>query len=121
MEHVLVAILVILDLILVGQPITLLDAIYPTIAIAVFGIFSLIFYFAGGVSHYGTHYIYPILNWEHPLKTSIVCLIVVVAAPVLHSIIFGIFRLRNYIYFKLFVKETVDLECGSSATIAERV
>lgn len=74
---------------------------YPVIFGLIYALFSLFYYLAGGTNHNGKPYIYPALNWENPGTAVLYCvIIVIIALPVVHFILYGIHVLKLYIYHK---------------------
>ncbi|XP_038049362.1 protein rolling stone-like isoform X2 [Patiria miniata] len=93
-------IIVVLDIILSATPMRVLHLIYPSSYAFVYFMFTLIYEGAGGLNEKGGTAIYPNnLDWDAaPGRTGIVmALTVVVAAPLLHLLFYGIYRIRHAI------------------------
>ncbi|TMW52342.1 hypothetical protein DOY81_002599 [Sarcophaga bullata] len=94
------SILMLLDHMLVAFPTRILHFIYPLTLGILYGIFSLIYYLAGGDDVNGNRYIYEILDWSKPGWTTLVlfgCLILVL---VFCFLLFCLYKLRCAIYRK---------------------
>ncbi|CAB3241030.1 unnamed protein product [Arctia plantaginis] len=67
--------LLMLALVLVSRhPVRILHFYWPVGVAIIYMIFTIIFHFAGGLSPFGTSYIYPMLNWDEPGITVVVVL-----------------------------------------------
>ncbi|XP_037825901.1 protein rolling stone-like isoform X1 [Lucilia sericata] len=94
------SVLMLLDHMLVAFPTRILHFIYPLILGLAYGIFSIIYYFAGGVDINGNRYIYEILDWSQPGWATLVifgCLILVL---IFCFLLFCLYKLRKTIYCK---------------------
>lgn len=81
-------------------------------------IFTLIYYFAGGVDSMGNSNIYSILDWgEEPLSTGLVVLGVAILMILLHLISLIIQKLRKKICKKYFASETLEITITSTKTL----
>lgn len=84
--------------------------IYPIFVGIIYLIFTLIYYFAGGVTSTGNSNIYPILNWgEKPLSTGLVVLGVAILLVFVHLIAVIIQLLRKRIGKKYFDSDTLQI------------
>lgn len=95
---------VILDQLLIASPFRLLHFIYPTCMALIYFIFTAIYFAAGGLNEYpedpvnGNTYLYQgQLDWGRHPTTSVITmvLVVLVAAPVIHLLYFGLYHLRR--------------------------
>lgn len=84
--------------------------IHPILVGLIYLIFTLIYYFAGGVDSKGRNNIYSIINWgEKPLSTGLVVLGVAILLIFLHLISLVVQLLRKRISKKYFDRETVQI------------
>ncbi|XP_037959022.1 protein rolling stone-like [Teleopsis dalmanni] len=98
--HAFNSVLMLMDHMLVAFPTRILHFIYPFIAGVLYGLFSVIYYFAGGLDPGGNQYIYEILDWSQPgwaLATVFGCILLVCVFCLL---LFGLYKLRIFIYRK---------------------
>ena len=99
--HIINSVYVILNICVTGMPTRFLHVHFPVIFGACYSLFSLFYYLAGGTNHTESPYIYPALNWQNPGTASLYCVIVVVVAtPVVHFVLFGLHSLKVFIYNK---------------------
>ena len=75
---------VLFDLLITATPIRLLHFYQPMVYLAIYALFSVIFYLAGGMTASGSHYIYPVLNWGKVGPTLAFMGVGVVASLLLH-------------------------------------
>ena len=73
----------------------------------------MIYWAAGGLGWEVEHWIYPFLVWDDPGPTLLFLFICFLLMFPLHLIVWGMHKLRDYIYVKCYVKETTSI--GSSA------
>uniref|UniRef100_A0A336MIU4 CSON012951 protein n=1 Tax=Culicoides sonorensis TaxID=179676 RepID=A0A336MIU4_CULSO len=105
--HACNSIFMFIDFIIVAHPIRLMHVIWPLLAGLVYGLFTLIYYLAGGVDPEGNKWIYEVLDWSKPGVVMIVVAGIIVVILILHTIMFWIYRLRVYLYKKFFVKNEI--------------
>ncbi|KAL1492820.1 hypothetical protein ABEB36_011002 [Hypothenemus hampei] len=108
--HGLNSIITIIDLCVVCHPIKIFHFIYPLLFALSYTIFTIIFYIAGGTTKTGSRYIYPILKWDQPGKTTGICAGVMGLMIVLHLFTFGIYRARIKLFDRFVrprIKESV--------------
>lgn len=60
--------------------------------------FSIVYYLAGGLDKYGNHYIYSVLNWNRPFKTSLICIGNSLFMVVVHCALCWLSKLREKLY-----------------------
>lgn len=65
------SVFVILDLMVSATPIRLLHFYQPIMYLAIYVLFSVIYYLAGGLTYDGSSYIYPVLDWTKPGDTTL--------------------------------------------------
>lgn len=88
--------------------------IYPIFVGIIYLIFTLIYYFAGGVDSQGNNSIYSILNWgEKPLSTGLVVLGVAILLVFVHLIAVIIQLARKRIGKKYFDSDTLEINTVS--------
>ncbi|XP_066158615.1 protein rolling stone-like [Euwallacea fornicatus] len=111
--HGLNSIVVLLDLCIVCHPVKIFHFIYPLLLALCYTIFSITFYVAGGTTKTGSRYIYPILKWDQPGRTTGICAGVMVLMIFLHLFTFLLYKLRMRLYMR-FVCPKIDLSCPLS-------
>ncbi|XP_075151371.1 protein rolling stone-like [Haematobia irritans] len=94
------SILMVLDHMLVAFPTRLLHFIYPLALGVIYAIFSIIYYYAGGLDPNGNAYIYEILDWSKPGWAALIVIGCVVLVLVFCFLLFCLYKLRSYIYCK---------------------
>lgn len=86
------------DLLLSRTPIHLLHFYFPTLFVAVYIIFTGVYYAAGGTDAQGTSYIYPLLDYENDLGRAILLAVVLVTVTaIVHCIFTVVAVLRDYV------------------------
>ena len=66
---------VMVEILVSATPIRLLHVYQPLIYLTIYVLFTLIYYWAGGTSASGSHYIYSVLDWEEAGETMLYILI----------------------------------------------
>lgn len=95
--------------------------IHPILVGIVYLIFSLIYYFAGGVDAKGNKYIYSITNWgEEPLSSGLIVLGVTILVAFLHLISLIIQLLRKRICKKYFDSDTLNIS-SANGTVTQTI
>ena len=89
-----------IDMAIIARPLRLLHAIYPLIYGAIYLIFSVIYWSQDKKNNV----LYPgVLDWNQPGRTGLnMGLLAVLGIPLLQLILFGIFRLRLYVYKRVY-------------------
>jgi len=98
MVHAMNSILMFIDLWIISHPVHILHFIYPLLLSLTYTIFTIIYFIAGGTTKTGSRYIYPILKWDQPGKTTGICLGVMVLMIFLHILTFFIYKIRMKLY-----------------------
>lgn len=98
------SLLMLLDLLVVAHPVKIFHFLYPLALSLIYAIFTYVYFISGGLSKDGTRYIYPIIKWDKPGTTTLVCLGVMVFLIVLHLFTFGMFKLRIRTYEFIFTR-----------------
>ncbi|RVE51096.1 hypothetical protein evm_004239 [Chilo suppressalis] len=91
------------------HPSHLFHCVYPIAVLLLYAAFNIIYYFAGGVSHTGDPYIYPMLDWSKPGLATGVLIGCLGAAIVLHILVVLISLLRDFLS-KKYVRDYNTLE-----------
>ncbi len=97
--HALNSIVIVLELCISALPVRLLHVIYPQCYGLCYVIFSIIYW---AVDH--KNVLYPrVLDWNHPGTTvGVVLVLALVGLPLVQLILFGLYRLRLYLYNKVY-------------------
>ncbi|XP_054745127.1 protein rolling stone-like isoform X2 [Anastrepha obliqua] len=92
------SIMMIFDHMLVAFPSHILHYVYPFGLGLIYLIFSVIYYYAGGVDPFGNRFIYEILDWSKPGTATLTFIGALVLTFVFSCIHFGLYKLRTFIY-----------------------
>ncbi|XP_044765497.1 protein rolling stone-like [Coccinella septempunctata] len=111
--HGMNTVLMLFDFWLVSHPTRIAHCIYPMMFVTVYAIFSVIYYLAGGTSRDGTDYIYPILKWELPFRTLLVCAGVGIFIFALQTFFFLMYLLKKRVHKKLGRRKSIELNSSS--------
>ena len=113
--HIVVPIIGLADLFVTGIPWRILHVIYPATFASSWVIFSGIYFCAGGTNYEGMAFIYPILNYRSSLGRAILIIIalVLIAIPIIHQIMYGLYLLRELLLF-LFKKASTKFSNATS-------
>ena len=95
--HAINGIVGLLDIWVSGIPVRILHFIYLFIFCCTYGVFTGIYFAAGGINHLGMNFIYPVLNYEDAPGTAAAYLLgtALVFIPLLHLFIWGVYLLRE--------------------------
>lgn len=96
--HIMNSVFVLLDLFVSACPVRLLHVFQPVLYLAIYVLFSVIYYVAGGTTSDGSHYIYSVLDWEKPGYTVAFLAIALVGSLFLHVLVWVIFLVREKLY-----------------------
>lgn len=110
--HGMNSVMMLLDFWIVSHPTRIAHCIYPMMFVTVYAIFSVIYYLAGGTSREGTDYIYPILKWELPFRTLLVCVGVGIFIFILQTLFFLMYLLKKKVHKKLGRRKSIELNSG---------
>ncbi|XP_011189322.2 protein rolling stone [Zeugodacus cucurbitae] len=94
------SILMIFDHMLVAFPDRILHFVYPLGLGLMYGIFTVIYYYAGGVDPFGNRFIYEILDWSNAGGATLTLFGCILVTFVFCFIHFGFYKLRTFIYNK---------------------
>ncbi|XP_018568494.1 protein rolling stone-like [Anoplophora glabripennis] len=105
--HLWVPILVIMDFMICSVPAKLVHG-YASLAVAViYALFTYIYYVCGGLSIYGDHYLYKILDYKENPGTAVIALVSCLACMVMgRVVVYLLFLLRHKIYWRYYVLAT---------------
>lgn len=96
--HLVNSILILIEHLVTAIPVRVLHVVYPIIYGLIYVFFSL-FYWVDDHSHV----MYFILDWGKPGETiGYVILVGAVIIPIVHMIVYGIYRLKMYLFKKLY-------------------
>lgn len=115
--HACNSIFMFIDFVIVAHPIRLMHVIWPLSAGLIYGLFTLIYYLAGGKDPDGFGYIYEVMDWSRPGMVMTVVFGVMVFIIVLHTFVFWLYRLRVSIFKKYFVKNGATTEDRGEANL----
>lgn len=96
-----------LELLMAGHPMFIFHFVYSINVGLIYLIFTIIYYFAGGLDPLGRHYIYNVIDWSRPGRAASVSLGVLILAIFLHIIMCLIQKLRHRLHKKCFKKNLV--------------
>jgi hypothetical protein len=74
-----------------------------------YSIFSLVYYLCGGTDRRNEPIIYPLVNWEKPGKTIVVCVGAIFFVVIVHILCCCVCKIRYLIHKKIFVKKEKKL------------
>lgn len=98
--HAVGTVLALVDFTVVAHPFRVLHFVYPVLYFTVYIVFTVIYYYAGGINPYGGKEMYEgLIDWEDGVKDSVVMAMVFifVLGPVLHAMYFGLYLLRRLV------------------------
>ncbi|XP_020292872.1 protein rolling stone-like isoform X2 [Pseudomyrmex gracilis] len=101
MVHVCNSVLVLVDLFVTSIPFRLWNFWWCLSIAILYVIFTAIYYVAGGLDKLGLHYIYKVLDWKRPARTSLVSVGGCTFIMVLHCVSCVLADIRNRIYNKI--------------------
>lgn len=117
MVHALIAVVMLLDLIIVGHPIKM-EHTYFTAGLGLcYAIFSLVYFLAGGTDRNLGPAIYPLLDWTKPGKTIVVCVAAIFVVLIVHIVCCSMCKIRFLLHNKLFVQKNKRETCKNHALI----
>jgi len=98
--HALNSIAVLVDMFVGARPFYLLHYYQPAFVMLGYGVFTVIYWAAGGLGIDGNDYIYWIINWDKPGFTILVIMILFVLMFLEQVLIWGLHCLRDFLYRK---------------------
>ncbi|KPU73009.1 uncharacterized protein Dana_GF26577, isoform B [Drosophila ananassae] len=93
--HGLPTIVFTIDHFLVAQPARFLHFIYPIGFCVLYTVFTIVYFFLGGLDANGRSYIYQVLNYEKPLIAAASVILSHMLVILLSSLQYGVYRLRT--------------------------
>ncbi|CAB3365527.1 Hypothetical predicted protein [Cloeon dipterum] len=93
--HVTNSVLVLVDLMVMAQPVRLLHAYLPMTVGLLFAFFSAVFYLFGGTNRLLEEAIYPVYYWKYPLKAAYVGSCCEIGILLMHILVWLVFLLRS--------------------------
>jgi hypothetical protein len=100
-----------LDLLISGHRLNIKNDIFYTTTVAIgFTIFTYIYYVSGGTNCKGERLIYPVLNWEEPLKTWMFCGGKAIFVAIVHLFIFSLGKIKVFVFKRHFIDENLNGE-----------
>lgn len=113
--HACNSIFMFIDFVIVAHPIRLMHVVWPLLAGTLYGLFTLIYYLAGGEDPDGYPFIYPMMDWSKPGLVIPVVFGIMIFIVLLHTSVFWMYRLRVFVFKKYFVKDAaMEEERGQS-------
>lgn len=109
MLHICNSLLMILDLCITRIPFKSQHFWWCMPIISLYVIFSIIYYFAGGLDKFGNHYIYKILDWAKPGRTILVCCGGLVFVIIVHFLLCLLEKLKHGFYKKLMTEKPSEM------------
>ncbi|XP_066287797.1 protein rolling stone-like [Branchiostoma lanceolatum] len=103
LEHVVNSIIALLDLLVSGTPVRILNVIYPVAYAAVYAVFYVIYWAAGGKGRDGSTAIYAVIDFgkDPGMASGIMVGFVFVGTPAFHLLSYGLYRLRELVVTKI--------------------
>ena len=101
-KHALNSVFMVIDTCLSSIPVRLLHSLYAFLYILIYLVFSIIYWLLCGTDNQGNTYIYKSLDYDNfkPTVGGQLVVFLLVVLPVLHLILFGITKLRDYLHRK---------------------
>lgn len=90
-----------IELFVASHPMYIFHFIYAIGSGMIYLLFTIIYYYAGGVDYFGNNYIYHVLKWENPGSATSVAIGIVVLTIFLHIIVCIIQKCRYRLYKKV--------------------
>ncbi|KAH8377953.1 hypothetical protein KR093_008100 [Drosophila rubida] len=119
--HAFNSICMVIDCFMVAFPTQLMHFIYPLVVGLIYGLFSLIYFWAGGTDYAGNRFIYFILDWEDPgLAIGSVCGCIVLAL-LFCVMVFWIYRFRLWIYQRCVKPPATEIMQTRAADSSQKV
>lgn len=122
MMHVCNSMLMLIDLFITSIPFHLQNFWWCLSIVLFYIIFTVFYYIAGGLDKYGYHYIYKVLDWKKPMRTSLICIGGFMFVTVLHCVVCMLANIRDRIYRKTAKKysETVRINIMDDKSLPEK-
>jgi len=98
--HAVNSIAVVLDLFIGARPFFLLHFYQPAVVMFGYGLFTLIYWAAGGLGIEGEDYIYWVINWDKPGYTVLILIVLYILSFLEQVFLWGLHGLRDFLYRK---------------------
>lgn len=109
--HLWVPTVVVMDFMICSVPAKLLHCYASLIVATIYAVFTYIYYVCGGVSVYGNHYLYKILDYkENPGLAVLALLCCLLCMAMGRVVMYLLFLLRHRIYWKYYILATDPCE-----------
>lgn len=117
--HAINSVIVFLDLAITAQPVRFYHVYQPILYTLVYGLFYIVYWAAGGVDPQGHHYIYKVLDWGRRPgpATGLALGLVFLAVPLIHLLVFGLYKLRLFIYHRVYHPSTHTILPSKSSEV----
>ena len=101
--HILNSVFMLLEIVMSHMPVRLLHVIYSHIFLAVYVLFSVIYWAAGGEDAYGHKYVYDALDYESKPGVAVltVFVLMIVCQPASHVVFYALVSLRRWLVIKV--------------------
>ncbi|XP_026284897.1 protein rolling stone-like isoform X2 [Frankliniella occidentalis] len=82
--------LMLVDVLMSAHPLRLLHAFWPLLFVFVYLSFSLVYFLAGGTDRMDRTCVYPVLDWERPTRTTVVCVLGLSFVVAVHTAVWAL-------------------------------
>lgn len=103
--HALVGVYVIIDLLVQGAPRYLHHFYQPLLFGIAYGIFTVAYFYSGGIRPDGSEAIYDALDWNRPLSATVMVSTSILSVVVLHACTFVLVFVRSFLFDKKQAKD----------------
>lgn len=102
-KHVLNSVMMFIEIFVAAIPVRLLHIWQPLLYISLYGVFTIIYWLAGGTNDRNQPYIYGVLNYEENTADALMFLIfgLIVGIPLFFILVFALFKLRTWMVQKI--------------------
>jgi hypothetical protein len=88
-----------LNLALTGVPVRIHHFFHPVIYAVLYVLFTVFYHLADGTNANYDPFVYPVINWNDPGNAAMYgCLVALVATPLMHLVVYGVYALRMLIH-----------------------
>ena len=98
LKHIINSVFVLTDFMISAVPIRIQHCVYPIGSGLIYVTFNVVYYACGGTGPMDTPYIYYNLNWNHPQKAAIFCVIVSCCVIMAQIVLFILYTIRISIF-----------------------
>lgn len=95
--HAANSVLMVLDVLVSAHPLRLLHAFWPLLFVKIYLGFSFVYFLCGGQDRMGRNYVYPVLNWEKPARSTVVCVLGLSFVVAVHTAVWAMHLARRRI------------------------